>query len=132
MSRFKPGQSGNPAGRPKGVGWRLKYRRLLEEGAPEVIAALLEKAKDGHVDAIRAVLERLVPPLKSESALVELPLTGNPAEQLEQILSATTAGRIPASVADALANLVTTRAQLADLAELQARVEELESSRAKK
>ena len=43
---FRKGQSGNPAGRPKGTGKHQEFRRILEFKAPE----LLEKAISFEVD----------------------------------------------------------------------------------
>lgn len=62
-SRFRPGQSGNPAGRPKGA--RNKASKaaqdLLNASSAEVVAALIAKAKDGHAVALKLVIERIVP-----------------------------------------------------------------------
>ena len=59
---FKPGQSGNPAGLPKGTRWmKTRLRELLEQGGlgDKVLDALINKAKDGDVQAIREILDRI-------------------------------------------------------------------------
>lgn len=60
--QFKPGQSGNPAGLPKGTRWmKTRLRELLEQGGlgDKVLDALINKAKDGDVQAIREILDRI-------------------------------------------------------------------------
>ncbi len=61
---FKPGQSGNPAGRPKGSGKKLftdALRAALEDPKKiqELIGAILEKALKGDIYAIREIVDRL-------------------------------------------------------------------------
>jgi hypothetical protein len=59
---FKPGKSGNPAGRPRGVASKLKVIRDLttDTALAEVWNALLAKAQEGDVSAIREVLNRVL------------------------------------------------------------------------
>src|SRR5215207_5546898 len=74
-TRWAPGQSGNPRGRP--LGSRNRASLLLEhltEGEGEaVVRALLAAAKGGDVPAARALLDRLVPPRKERPVRVALP-----------------------------------------------------------
>lgn len=61
-TQFKPGQSGNPAGLPKGTKWlKTRLRELLESGGlgDRVLEALIKKAQDGDVQAIREILDRI-------------------------------------------------------------------------
>ena len=62
MARFAKGQSGNPAGRP--VGSRNKctqFRELLADDLPALVSVLRDKALEGDMNAMRLLLERLVP-----------------------------------------------------------------------
>ncbi len=47
--RWKPGQSGNPSGRPPGTGHVAKLRASIAVHVPEIIGQLVEAAKDGDV-----------------------------------------------------------------------------------
>jgi hypothetical protein len=53
---FKPGISGNPAGRPRGSGVGL--REIAQSYGPEMLKLLVAKARKGNIVAMCAVLDR--------------------------------------------------------------------------
>lgn len=65
LTPFKPGQSGNPGGRPKTKPFRDALRRLLEaagddtEKLDKLALALYGKALEGDVPAAREIGDRL-------------------------------------------------------------------------
>jgi len=62
---FQPGQSGNPAGRPKSKPFKNALQEALkaagdnDEMLRTVALALVTKAKDGDVPAIKEIADRL-------------------------------------------------------------------------
>src|SRR5215471_16915969 len=74
-TRFKPGQSGNPNGRPAGSRSKvLVALDALGEGEAEsIVKAMIEKAKGGDSVAGRTILERVWPPRKGARLQFDLP-----------------------------------------------------------
>lgn len=64
---WKAGQSGNPKGRPKGiVDSRTKYRQLIEQDAPALVARCIADAKAGCKVSMKVCLDKILPNAKSE------------------------------------------------------------------
>jgi hypothetical protein len=76
MPKFRPGQTGNPAGRPRRP--RLpgpdKLRAdLLRDEVPGILIAMVAQAKGGDARAARLILDRCLPALLPQDAPVPLP-----------------------------------------------------------
>lgn len=79
MTRFQPGQSGNPAGRKPGKPNRVtsEARNILEEHAAEVLQAAISSALQGDSMAQRLILGLALP--KRIRPALELPKLDSPA-----------------------------------------------------
>ena len=51
---WKPGQSGNPKGRPKGSGDVAKIRSAIATRIPELLEAMMQRALDGVEELVEA------------------------------------------------------------------------------
>ena len=70
MSKFLPGQSGNPNGRPKGTGTIAKLREAIQEEIPEIIDTLVSAAKSGDVSAAKILIDKVIPTLRPSHSSV--------------------------------------------------------------
>jgi hypothetical protein len=72
---FRPGLSGNPAGKPKGSRHRITLlaEKLMQDDAEQVVRAVVTAAKSGDMTAARLVLDRIAPPRKGRPVHVPLP-----------------------------------------------------------
>jgi Family of unknown function (DUF5681) len=60
ITKFKPGQSGNPNGRPKNKTTATLIRKSIAYDLPDIIKALITKAKDGDVAAAKVLFDRVI------------------------------------------------------------------------
>ena len=92
---WKPGQSGNPKGRPPGVGEIGKMRAAIAGNVPAILESLTTAALAGDVQAARLLLERALPPIKpvEQSQPLSLP-DGTLTEQGRAVLASVAAGEL--------------------------------------
>lgn len=128
MAQFQKGESGNPLGRPRGVqDRRTALRRALEGRADELLAKAVEEALKGNSEVLIALLSRLIPNLKPESAFLEnVSPEGALSEQAAQIVSSTLAGQISPSTASELLGSLVNAQRIKEADELEVRIDRLE------
>ena len=128
---WKPGQSGNPAGRPPGVGEIGKLRAAIADRVPALLAAMMARALEGDVGAARLLLERAIAPLKSieQAVTLQLPNDGTLTAKANAVLSAAAAGDLAPGQAAQLIAALGTLAKISEVDELAARITALEVQR---
>jgi len=129
---WEKGQSGNPAGRPKGTGEVAKVRAAIAARVPELLERLMTQALDGDTSAARLLLERAIAPLKAAEQPQALTLPdGSLTTQGRAVLASVAAGELAPGQGAALLGAIGTLARVAEVDELAARVAALEAKNAK-
>lgn len=135
QTEWKPGQSGNPRGKPRGArnGATLAVLAIMEKGANEITQAVVAAAKDGDLTAARMILDRLAPPAKERPVSLALPDTDT-AEGIsfaqQAIVQAVACGDMLPGEGIALANIVEVRRKALETQELERRIAFLEKQNA--
>lgn len=125
-TRFKPGQSGNPGGRPAGSGSAI--RAQLTEAWEEIKPVLLEKAKGGDMAAIRIVAERVCPPIRAAEPTSPISLPqGSLTERANAVLDGLGTGDLSTGQAAQLMQALGALAKVIETDELEKRIEALEA-----
>lgn len=134
-TRFKPGQSGNPAGKPPGARHRITRlaQDLMESEVEDVVRSVIDAAKCGDMAAARVVIERILPARKSRPVNLDLPKIQN-AEDVVQAMSAVVAavadGEIDPDEGEAVARVLEVKRRSLETANLEERIKALESRKA--
>ena len=132
--QFKPGQSGNPKGKPKGARHRATVvaQSLLDGEAEELTRKCIELALGGDMTALRLCLERLVPPRRDAPVSFTTPVmetAGDAVSVLGAIVQAVADGEITPAEGATVASLIETFRRTLETEELERRITELERSR---
>ena len=129
ISRWKPGQTGNPKGRPPGQSEITRLRAVLAGDVPEILAGLVLAAKGGDVQAARLILERILPPVKAIEQAVELQMPSDEtlSAKADAVLSATAAGHLAPNQAAQLIAAMGTLAKIHKVNELSERIAALDA-----
>ena len=132
--QFKPGASGNPAGKPPGA--RHKVTRAVEALLEGQHAALTQKAIDlaltGDGPALRLCLDRIAPARKDSPVSFALPSITTAADTVtasSSLLSAVAAGEVTPDEAGRVMALLMAHKSLVEAGDLEARISALEAKR---
>lgn len=128
---FQPGQSGNPAGKPRGARNHATraVQAIIDGRAAEVVEKALELALAGDGPVLRAILDRLCPPRKDAPVKLDLPAIESAADLpavTAAILEAVAAGELSTSEGSAVTSLVDTHRKALELSEIERRLSALE------
>lgn len=132
MAKFKPGQSGNPGGRPKGaLDRRSTFRNLIADEAEALIKKVVEMAKAGDMAALRVCVDRILPPVKETPLRCKLPPITKPEDcKVAQaaILAAVADGEMLPSEGQVLSGLVEQQRRTFETTEIAARLDAIEKN----
>ena len=134
--RFRPGQSGNPTGKPPGARHRATQlaEKLMEDDASEVVGAVLTAAKGGDMTAARLVLDRIAPVRKGRPITLKLPAIETAADVLAglgAVIKSMGEGQITPDEASVVAGVLETKRRAIETAELEKRIIDLEERTSK-
>jgi hypothetical protein len=134
--RFQPGQSGNPAGKPRGArnAALAALDAIGQEGAEAVLRAVVEAAGKGDMRAAEILLRRVWPERKGRPVALDLPpmeCAADLAKALGSIARAVAAGDLTPEEAGAVAGVLELQRRAIETLELQQRIEALEAQKEK-
>ena len=134
MALFEPGQSGNPEGRPKGIrDKRTELRGMLLQNAPELVAKLVQMAKDGDATALRICMDRLLPAAKVRDDPVSLPtLTDSLADNSRAVIKALGEGELTPEEAATVLQALASQVRIIEADEIEKRLAALELAAGRK
>jgi hypothetical protein len=130
-TRFKPGQSGNPDGRPKGArnATTLALEALLDGQAQALTQKAIDLALTGDIPALRLCLDRILPPRKDRPVSFALPPINSAqdaAAVVSAVLTAVASGEITPTDAAEVGKLIDSYVKAYETAELADRLDRLE------
>jgi hypothetical protein len=129
--RFQPGQSGNPAGKPRGARHKttLLAEKLMQGDAADVVKKVIEAAKGGDMTAARIVLDRIAPARRDSPVTIALPKiesAADAAKAMAAILAVVASGAVTPSEADQVAKIAAAFVSTLESSEFEARLRALE------
>jgi hypothetical protein len=133
LKPFRPGQSGNPNGRPKGSrnATTLALESLLDGQAKALTQKAVELALGGDLVALRICLDRILPPRKDRPVSFELPIIAT-IEDAPRAMAAITAaiaqGEITAAEASDVSRLVEAYVRSVEASDLAKRLRAIEEA----
>lgn len=127
-TKFKPGQSGNPNGRPKGSkDKRTAYREFFEKESEELIKIVIAKAKEGDITCLKMCIDRIASPLRSTDQTISLgEFTGTLSQRGEKVIQAMSEGLVTPTDASSMLTTLAAQARIIEIDDLDKRISVLE------
>ena len=111
---FKKGESGNPAGRPRGS--VNKNLQMLRAAAEAILPDLIDRAKSGDLEAQKLILDRGIPRLRAVSMPEAMPLPdGTLTDQAKALVAQVAAVNLSTTVAAEIAGIITASARVEEV-----------------
>lgn len=126
--RFAPGNTASP-GRPPGRGPVAEMRAALAADLDKIIDTLKAQALAGDAQAIRIILDRVLPTLRPVDipTVLALPIEGTVADQARAVVQAAADGDLAPAQAAQIINALGGVAKIIETTELVSRIAALEA-----
>ena len=133
LKPFRPGQSGNPNGRPKGSrnATTLAVESLLDGQAKALTQKAIDLALSGDLVALRICLDRILPPRKNrpiEFVMPPIETIADAPRAIGAITSAVARGEITATEAADVSRLVEIYVRAVEASDLDRRLRDVEEA----
>ena len=128
---FKQGESGNPAGRPKGTRNKatLTMETLLDGEADAITRKAIEKALEGDAAALRLCMERIAPARRDRPIQFDFPMIETAADAAKAsaaLVAAVAGGDLTPTEASELGKLLESYVRTLEATDLEDRLSRLE------
>ena len=129
--QFQKGQSGNPAGRPRGARNRqtIAAEKLFADDAEVLARVAIDLAKAGDIAALRLCLDRICAPHRHRPVPFDMPALGAAADAvgaMSTLMEGIAGGELSAPEAAGLTKVIQGFTQALTTADLDKRIAELE------
>ena len=129
--KFKPGQSGNPKGRPRGARNKatMAAQAILDDQAEKITKKAVNLALKGDSTALKLCLTRLIPPKRDAPIKITLPKIAS-VEDLPGVITAVTkklaSGQLTPGEAETISKVIEAIRKTYELVEIESRLQALE------
>ena len=135
-SRFKPGKSGNPKGRPHGSRNKasLAVEELLDGQSEALTQKAVQMAMAGDMQALKLCIDRVCPPRRSRPIKIKLPKVETVADiavAQTAVIAAMAQGDLTPDEAGTVAGVLEARRRTFETTEIEERIANLEAEAAK-